>query len=185
MKIIEDLVMGLDFDDVLIHTNYVVREIVKKCGESLDYDWEFSGFKIETINRIKQFFNDPIAFNNIYLLDSHAKDILSEWAEHYKLIIITARASSTEMINQTNKMIEENLPMISEVYFVAPANSKAKLFKNCELDIWIDDSPTGCLTSKEMGIKTYMISNESTPYNYYLRDKINWVEGIEQINLLE
>ena len=76
--------------------------------------------------------------------------------------------------------------MIDEIHFTKLDKPKLSLLKKLKLDIWIDDSPSEVLRTAKAGIRTYMVTNEGTCYNWKLRDipSIIPIESVSDIKLI-
>ena len=88
--------------------------------------------------------------------------------------VITARKSFNDPLLDTFKQLQTykfNIP-VSNIH-ITSLNKTATINKY-KIDYMLDDNPhviEDCLNSKANPI---LISNEKTPYNQYLRDKVEW-----------
>lgn len=88
--------------------------------------------------------------------------------------VITARKSFNDPLLDTYKQLQKynfRIPL-SNVHITA--SNKISTITKYSIDYMLDDNPyviEDCLLSKATPI---LISNEKTPYNQYLRDKVEW-----------
>lgn len=176
--------IGLDLDNTLVHLK-TIEEVAKE--NNLPYtdadcdDWNLSNFPKDFVEKVMEKWNDPEHMCSVIPIPgaistvSHLKDI------GYDIHIITARNKPVR--EGTKELVGKYFPKIDSLHFVNYNESKTYLRKYLELDIWVDDSPIECHASVYEGIKTYMISNEHTKYNWYLRDwnKLNVIGSIYEI----
>ena len=102
----------------------------------------------------------------------------------HKVVVITSRAIT--LANATEKMLRESFPTVGNFYVSDWKGSGKKGFMETEkLDVWVDDSPFDVEPALELGIKTYLISNDETKYNWEVRklDGIIVVPSVSAINL--
>lgn len=177
--------IGIDLDTTLIKLpciDIASEELGYKFKEQDNLDWNFSIFPENLRQRVYQMFSDPeIMCDKITPLEG-SQNKIKEWKEAgHEIILITARVS--EIRPKTIEMVNHFYPEIENINFVGFNESKLNLMLELELDIWTDDSATGVLDSLNLGIKTYMISNKYTKYNWHLRDRVEWFKAVKDISL--
>lgn len=103
---------------------------------------------------------------------------LKQWKdEGHSLIIITARNPPVHEI--TKDLVAKYFPMVDKLLFVKMTDSKQPLFKQEQIDVWIDDSASGIQSAIDMGIKSCLISNSDTPYNW--KDRKNLTASVYEL----
>jgi hypothetical protein len=127
-------------------------------------------------------FADPdIMCNKISPIEG-TQDKIREWDnKDHDIVIITARVK--QIREETLEMVSSIYPQIKKIKFVDLNESKRFAMQSENIDFWIDDSHVGVVTSIELGIPTVMISNKYTKYNWHLRDKVDWVKAVKEIDL--
>jgi uncharacterized HAD superfamily protein len=162
--------VGVDIDNTLIYIP-VIAYINHKFGTSYtdaDFkEWDLSNFPVEIANEVKfQFTNPEFMCKTRGYIWSYPT--VRDWhASGIKLYAITRRAPN--LFRDTRYQIEREFPGIFEdVFFVSPTDSKARLLRKVEADIHIDDYDVD--DTIRSGIKTWLITNESTTYNHHLRE---------------
>lgn len=162
------MILGLDLDSTLVDLP-IVERISRETGleykDSDFHDWHFSQFPEIYSKRSKELFKDiDFMCNLIPYPRTYTK--LKNWKVLGNfLVLITARDRSIQ--GMTIKMVNDLFPDIfTHIDFVNPGQSKKDLMSKYKLDRWIDDNPRDVLGAMELGIKTFLISNEKTPYNH-------------------
>jgi len=184
----EKLVVGLDFDNTLVKCRTSVIKVAAKNLGLLTYpkkhDYLFSKFPENLRNEIFRLFDEPQYMLDLKIYPGAVKK-LEEWkAKGHKLVIITARNKTLH--EGTKEFIREHFPMVDDLVFVGLGKSKENVFKDQEIDVWIDDSPTETVRAVQMGIVTFLICNNETLYNAEVRGKhaIYMPTKVSDINLL-
>lgn len=178
------MIIGVDLDNTLIELD-VIKVVEKKFGVTCpkQYDWHYSNFPEEIRIEIFKLFKCPdFMCSNIEPL-SGSQAAIKRLSKNNKIVLITARHD--ELYNKTKDLVSSYFPEIYDFNSVGIGMSKKKLFVDKKLDMWIDDNLYSCVDSMELGIKTYLVSNDRTPYNWNGRqlDNINVIEGIKEIKL--
>jgi len=169
--------IGIDLDDTLINLN-VVKLTSKEMNFDLNrvrnFDWEMSEFPNELRNEIYKRFKTPKymceePYINFIPNIKNKLDKLKN--DGHKIILITARDKSIR--KESKILINKVYPKFDKIHFVSRGQSKLSLFKKEKLNIWIDDHPMNCKRALMLGIKVFLISNKSTPYNYNIKNHKN------------
>jgi uncharacterized HAD superfamily protein len=180
--------IAIDFDSTLVSCP-VIKLTVKDFGLSWMYfknhRYDLTDMPKKLCDEIKKrMTNSYYMIKKIKLFDG-VKDKLKEWKNKgHKLILITARNKSIE--EETKKYIRTKLPMLfDKVIFVNNPEDKKKSLIRENIEVVIDDSPIVAKMSADLKLKTYLISNENTHYNYYIKTYKNVipVEKIVDITL--
>ncbi len=182
--------IGLDLDTTLVDLP-VVDRISKELGlnykDSDPHAWDFSPFPPQYLERAKQLFKDP-SFMCELIPYPGTKNKIKEWAKDgHELILITARSPLVH--NGTRKMVNKHFPEIKTIDFVDTGESKKNLFIKYKLDRWIDDAPHEIIHALDLGIRTFMVCNEVTPYNFAFAQeckdsKLSVVRSVSEIQYL-
>lgn len=168
--------IGFDLDNTLIDLD-PNKELIKRLNyhssKSDVHDWEYSTFPEHIRKEVFNLFKDEsfmcgetiIPFPNV---QNKIKELTNKG---YNIVLITARAEN--LTEGTIKLVNKYFPEIKDINLVGFNVSKKDLFIEKKLDLWIDDSPHGVKDSLDLKIKTYLISNEHTKYNWIVRDIVN------------
>ena len=168
------MIIGIDLDQTLVYMEESVVKIAAKNTKTKSYpkrfDYNFSEFPEEMRKEIFRLFEDPIYMKRIVPLPG-AVNKLNQWKkEGHKIVIITARDLSVEEV--TREAVKKYFPMVDALHFVGIGNSKEVLFKSEKIDVWVDDNPKDVIASTKMGIRTCLISNSHTCYNWDIKGKV-------------
>jgi len=178
-------VISIDIDGVLFRIP-IIEYINAEFGEKYTYedftDWNLSNFPEHIRNemfaafRSTEFMCSTKAYWGTY-------STLRDWKlAGNKLFAITRR--DPNLIDGTRYQFEKEFPgLFVNCFFVAPNESKATYLKSINADIHIDDYDVE--DSVAAGIKTYLITNEETGYNHFLRDnhKLNQALSLSHVKL--
>jgi uncharacterized HAD superfamily protein len=180
------LKIGIDLDQTLVELNItksVIQDYHLSYFKYRNHDWRFTNFPKFITDEIEKRFHSP------YWMCKRAKPFkgaylkLREWKDKgNEIILITAR--DKEIREETKRFVRKNFPRIfNKIIFVNKGERKKNIFIKERIDIWIDDNPEDCKAAVDLGIKTYMISNEDTFYNHYLRKhkKLHIIEKITDL----
>ena len=181
-------IIAFDLDDTLITTD-VVRLASKKFGYTkysnlTKRDWRFTSFPEDLRKEIFRMYSSPKYM--CYMADpiDGARNLLKELkAAGFKLIIITARVSRLK--RATKNFVKKHFPEIDEVYFVDILETKKNLFKKLKIDYWVDDAPHEIKNSLTLGIKSFMISNKNTNYNWSMKKTsgLRVIKSVKELRL--
>lgn len=164
--------IGLDLDSTLVHLP-VISTIAKELGDSYDdtipHNWTFDPLPPIYFKRAKELFKIPEFMCNLTPYPGVAEKLESWKIAGHELILITARSENIRL--ETVAMVNRLFPSIGTIDFVSIGETKKPLFEKYKLDLWIDDSPHETRNALSLGIKSYLVSNHYTTYNYTLRDE--------------
>lgn len=179
--------IGFDLDNTLIDLDvnkYLVNHFNYHSHKSEVMDWDYSTFPKE----IKDIIFDLFKANTFMCGDNiqpfpNVQDKVKELSKQHNIILITAR--NENLTEGTIKLVNKFFPEIKDINLVGFNMSKKDLFKEKKLDLWIDDSPHGVKDSIDLNIKTHLISNDNTKYNWIARDlkDINIHECVSKIDI--
>jgi len=184
------LTIGLDFDNTLVYARQDAIKIAAKelgiklaCSQPRDYN--FKDFPDNMKERIYQLFRTPSFSVDLEIIPG-TQDKLIEWKRlGHNLIIITAR--DVPIRPATDEFIKRHFSMVDDIHYVDMLSSKAGKFIDLKLDVWVDDSPVDAPEASKMGIRTCLISNSHTQYNFYLKEdpalKLAVYDNVSSINL--
>lgn len=185
--------IGIDLDSTLIK-----MEAVRIASGDLGYeftdkhsvDWNHNNFPDDLRKRIFELFNDPIHMcQNATPIEGAADKVRSWSLTGHKVVLITARPEPIR--KATIEMVNNFFPSITNIRFVGFNESKVGVLRDEGVSIWVDDAPHGVEDSLRMGIRTFIISNNYTKYNWAVRDrlliefpeKLTSVKLVSEINL--
>jgi 5'(3')-deoxyribonucleotidase len=172
------LVIGIDLDETLCDLQSQVNKLFYKYNLQpvSPIDWQFSNYSENVKQEVFKLFLDKDIMCNLKPFEKSVE--LINWLKNqgYKVFVITARDKSLE--TDTIQFVRELFDV--DCYVTGTNESKISLLKKLNVNIWIDDSPK-IIDYLEAGLFCIMISNQSTIYNHYLRDKVFWVYCIEQL----
>ena len=166
--------IGIDLDNTLFPLR-TIEKVSIELGFSNSYtqkdatDWSLSNIPFFMKRRIKEYWRDPEYMKSLEPYpETYA--VLKGWKDlGHNIFVITARTKSVHFA--TIESCNKHFPALFDgIQFVEPRDSKQPIIKDLAIDIWIDDEPMECQRSVYNDIKTYMISNDDTRYNWYLRD---------------
>ena len=174
--------IGIDLDAVLFDISVIFKEANESLGiEYIPPDvWSMDCYtadvKMEIFRRLK----DPEHVGNMPLTEP-----LIDLVEHFynwkkeghDLYIVSSRYRECHHITRT--LCEYMFPMMDDIHLVTESK-KDKLIE-LDIDVHIDDGPHVVEECIQNEIPIIMISNEKTPYNYYLRDKVSHTYSILNI----
>lgn len=187
----------IDLDDTLVYTT-IYKEVGKKHGLTISKkditDWNLDPFPQYIKTEIYDMYLSTFWMCDVIKPIFKAQEFITNlYNSSIPIHIITARAPCIrfETAEKVQELFPEFMDRINSIYFVDQGASKVEILKKLNADIWVDDSPKGCMDSLENGIKTVMISNEYTKYNhsyinileYTYPNLFSTVEKIEDIKL--
>lgn len=180
--------IGFDMDDTLVYTG-VVKEAnkkfknkYKKFTDKTMRDWQFTNFPEELRQEIFRLYNTPeFMCGKAKRIDGAKRLVKKLKKEDHTLIIITARVSKIRIA--TRKLVKEIFPEMSKVVFVDITSSKKDMMLKHKIDFWIDDAPHEVINASYLGIKSFLIQNDYTPYNLHIKkmDRVKVVKSIKHI----
>ena len=174
------LVIGVDVDNVLFRIP-MIEYMNETCDEKYTYenltDWDLKNFPERARNEMLAAFRVPS-----FMCKSKPYwgnySTLRDWkVAGHRLFAITRR--SFNLISPTETQFDIHYPgLFSDCIFVPDGESKADYLLDIGADVHIDDYDV--LDSVESGIKTWLITNEETRYNWGLRENV----GLNQAHSL-
>lgn len=139
---------------------------------------------------LMRIFTSPAIFHTS-LLDNRIPAVVNALVSNfeYDVRVITARnvrrpgekhklQTSEEMQEETFKQLQRAKIHLPKEKITVTGHSKLEEFQKQQIDLVFDDSPhiiEECLAND---IDSVMISNETTPYNHYLRNRVLWKENL-------
>lgn len=161
------MIIGIDLDNTLVFCNaieYVSKKLGYNFTDRKKRDWYFTGWPEDFRTEVFKTFRNPVFMGNLKPIPGAVKK-LEEWRNSgHSIVILTSRSSSSQMMNVTMDLVEKCFSY--NALTAVGTKSKKEDMKHYKLNVWIDDSPHGVEESLELGIKTYLISNYRTPYNW-------------------
>jgi uncharacterized HAD superfamily protein len=177
--------IGVDVDNTLVHVpiiEYVNHKYNTQYTEADFTDWDLSFLPKEIASDVFEQFKNPEfmcrcrgyygAFGK--LRDLHATGV--------KLWAITRRHPA--LINGTYTQIDKEFPGIFEdIFFVKPEESKVRYLNYINADVLVDDWDVE--DAVKANYKVWLITNEHTTYNHYLRTntKLNQALAVRYVRV--
>lgn len=181
------MIIGIDLDSTLIETNAVAiaaKELNFPISNKDTLHWNHLNFPPELKARIYEYFVDPVSMCDNARPIKGTQETIRKWYDQgHKIVLITARGNILR--ESTIEMVHRLYPEIGTVEFVEMNTSKIAIMKEKGVEVWIDDAPHGILDALKEGIPAYMVSNNYTKYNWYVRDDTRLkgvVKTISEIN---
>jgi FMN phosphatase YigB (HAD superfamily) len=173
--------IGFDLDNTLCDLTSPIKEIFKTYGVNFysSLDWNFSNYPEDIKKDIYKLFNNKEVMCNLKPFKDSASVINYLESKNYKVVVVTARNKSFEI--ETIKFVKNLFGKDIDCYVVSPNESKWDILRKINAVYWIDDCPQYLNEYQERGLKCFMISNDDTKYNHYLRKNIEWYEDISFI----
>lgn len=160
--------IGIDLDSTIIK-----MRAVELASKSLGYPftdknavvWDHHNFPKDLREKIFALFEDTKIMCDDVQPIAGAQTKIKQWVEAgHNIILITAR--NPPLHEGTIQLIKKHFPEITDINFVGQTESKKNVMIDKKIDVWIDDAPHGIEDSLSLGIKTYLISNNYTKYNW-------------------
>ena len=164
-------IIGIDLDSTLVKARSI-----EFASRALRYDftdkhatiWNHPNFPEELREKIFSLFNDPHVMCELADPIEGSQTKIKQWSDAgHKIVLITAR--DTPIHEATIEMVSKHYPEITDINFVAKDQPKTSIMKQKGVTVWIDDAPHGVEDSLKMGIRTFLISNNYTKYNWEMR----------------
>lgn len=183
--------IGIDLDNTLIRNKILAHELVaiKYPNHYIPElkDYEYSNFPYFIKNKIYELYNNSWYMGKCmnYILPNRIS-YMKKWIDSKnKIFIITARNNIIR--NITEDLIMNFFPLLNiRAYFVQHNTSKKYMFRNLNIDIWIDDSPIGISEAYNERIPSFLIRDDVTiKYNWQIKEKkslINIVKDFKEID---
>ena len=187
--------LGIDLDGVVfdsekdlricceLYDMFELKRNSKVAEKEIRFEERFSWTKEEAMEFLKKY-HPGIVENSNYM--PGAKKILKMLKEEgHELVVITARGGFDQnIITLTDKRLKNDDMDIFDNYFYA-ALDKAKVCKDENIDIMIDDSNENCKNTSENKIKTIYLKDAPSydmEENEYLKVFYNWGEIYRYLN---
>ena len=170
--------IGIDLDNCIFDSEPVYKEGFKGTNYTYYLPKTYlisKTYPKEVVNNLINIFQSPIMYNTIPY-DNTLAPYMNNLIERNvcEFYIITARKSFNDpFIDTINQLQRHNFKIPLSNIHITPLEKISHIL-NCNIDYMIDDNPhvmEECLKTKVIPI---LISNEKTPYNQYLRDKVEW-----------
>lgn len=184
----KSLKIGFDLDDTLVYHS-IITKAAKKLGYD-DYsdktfrDWKSTNFPSDLRSLIHEMYNSVEYMCKNTKLIANSQKLIKELSKAgHKIFLITARNKTLK--EETIKLVNKYFPEIKDIYFVDIDQTKISYMKKLKLEYWVDDAPHECLNAIGLAIKTILISNEKTKYNWNMRDNkqlYKVVRGVYNLN---
>lgn len=165
------MLIGVDLDNTL-YKDDAIEIASKELGYLYDSNyhtsWDLSFFPRELQERIKEIWRDPAHMGNLTPQEGVKETLKAMKDAGNSIVVVTARNPDLKECSKT--MIQRDFGgLIDKVYVVGLDQNKTPLLKKIGVELWIDDAPHQVLDTHEAGIKTVMISNDATKYNWLVR----------------
>lgn len=161
--------IAVDIDNTLI-TLPVIPYLEKVHGLKMkpaDFThWDFRNLPDAIrADLLSQFKNPEFVCTTRAIVEAYAR--LRDWhAAGHRIFLITKRDVS--LFGPTWSQIEREFPgMVEDIAFIAPDENKKAALKYCRADLFVDDYYVQ--DGLDLGIPTWLISNDDTAYNHELR----------------
>ena len=154
--------IGIDIDDVLVDTSKVMKEYIYKLdnnGDILNHMEEIMRGEIPN-DIVSRFIDNNIIdiLDNVKLKEN-AKEVLNRISSNNEIIFVTSRGEEKFKGSEktTLEYLEENDIKYNKIIF--NAFNKAKICKDNNIDVLIDDSIKLCEEAQQEGIKSILFTS--------------------------
>jgi phosphoglycolate phosphatase-like HAD superfamily hydrolase len=165
------MIIGVDLDNTMYKDDAIEiasRELGYLYDSNYHTSWGLIFFSAELQNRIRELWSDPEHMGNLTPLEGVKETLKAMRDAGNQIVVVTARIP--ELDECSRAMLRRDFEgLIDEVFVVGLDQNKTPLLKDIGVGLWIDDAPHQVLSTKKAGIKTVMISNNSTKYNWHVR----------------
>lgn len=185
--IMKTKIIGFDLDDTLVKTD-IIRLASEKFGytkysDLTKRDWRFTNFPEDLRKEIFRMYASPKYMSYLANPIDGARELMKELKKQgFTIYIITARVSRLK--RSSKNLVKKLFPEVDSVYFVDILETKKELFKKLKLDFWVDDAPHEIKNALTLGIKSFMISNKNTNYNWNMK-KAAGLKSIKSVKELK
>lgn len=178
-------IVGVDIDNTLIHLPviaYINHKFGTEYKDSDLSDWGLGNFPQNIREDVLAQFKNPdfMCRARGYLW---CYPTLRDWhAQGARIFAITRR--SENLIHHTYSQIDREFPgLFEDVFFVRETDSKTRFLKKIDANIHIDDYDVE--DGLRAGVKTWLITNEHTAYNWNMRTntKLNQAVALRYVKL--
>lgn len=176
-------ILGVDLDNTVFDCTPMYRSAFR--GSPYVYyhptTWDVYECYPESIaDTMIKLFKSPCLYT-MELLDTRIPYILNKISKVHDCYITTARSSSLGGKNaelMTQEQLERNGIYYPKEKIVVTPHSKIGVFREKNIDLVFDDSPGVIEDCLNNNIDCVMISRNETPYNHYLRTKVEWATNL-------
>jgi hypothetical protein len=163
-----ETIIGIDLDSTLIET-HAAAVAAKELGYMIHNKdvtrWNHLNFPDDLRKKIMEYFLDPVHMCDEARPIERTQETIKRWTSAgHKIVLITARAEPIRI--KTVEMVQRLFPEITDVNFVGMDQSKKSVMLDKKINFWVDDAPHGVLDSLSIDIKTILVSNAYTKYNW-------------------
>jgi 5'(3')-deoxyribonucleotidase len=158
--------IAIDLDNVLVE-NDAVEEISRRMGLSYTTEdvtvWGYECFPDEVRKAIYKLYEDKKYMCNLKPMNGTQNTLAFLQKSGHRLLCLTSR--HPKIRGCTKKMVRRLFPEVEDTFF----SVKLPFLIINKIDYFIDDNPTYCQEAANHKIKTILISNNRTPYNWNLK----------------
>lgn len=179
--------IAIDIDQVLFDLVTPLSEKYKeKFGKELNgiKDFGFNFVSKEEKDYIHEILDDETFLHSLNPIEDAKFKLMLLRSYGYNLFIISNRPEKFH--KKTVEMISEYYPKIlSDNIFLIGKSSKRNVMEELGIYVIIDDSPKVIEDCMNGNLLIFMVTNEKTVYNHYLRDnkRITCVPSIKEVIL--
>ena len=174
------MTITFDLDHVIFNLDSLMAQAFKDSGKEYvrPTSWNmFESYPLPIANKIITLFSDDALYRTP-LLDQGIPNILNNLMKRpdMRVLFVTERVLKQPLKTfkqLTNAGIKCDFSQVYDRY-----GAKSDILYEIHTDLHFDDSPmvvSGCL---EKHIPIVMISNETTPYNHHLRNRVEHYENL-------
>jgi uncharacterized HAD superfamily protein len=183
--------IGIDIDDVITDTSSTMKDYILKQ----DTNGEITSH-IEEIMRgdantpaIEQFFKDNILyiFKNAIVKENASAVIQRLLEKGHEIYIITSRGEQKKIFKGSESLTLEYLKLnnINYTKIIFSCSDKAKVCKDNNIDVMVDDSIKYCEEIRNENIKSILFTSTVNKSLYTTVQRVNnWLELEEKLNTL-
>jgi len=170
--------IAIDLDDTIVENN-AVEEISKRMGLNYTTEdvvtWGYDCFPEEVRTRIYKLYENKKYMSNLKPMVGAQETITFLKKERHRLLCLTSRCLKIRRC--TRNMVRRLFPEFEDTFF----SSKLPFLIGNKVDYFIDDNPQYCQQAASSKIKTILLSNSRTPYNWNLKASARSYEGYLQV----
>lgn len=180
--------ISIDLDGVIFNMDWLFQQIHSFNNEEYHYPvtWKMDNFSekirydiFDAFRSPDTMYHVPFLFSSISIGNFFYNLIIDGGNELY---IVSSRYK--EIHTMTKEILLKEFPMLKKDNIYIIEGSKIPVLKELNIDLHIDDSPEVIESCLEKKIDCIMVSNETTVYNHYLRDRVKWIDNIFDIKYL-
>ncbi len=177
----KQIVIALDVDDVICDTIGFAKKSVEKAGLKWVWpnDWHCSNMSEEARKVTIDAFLSMEIFNTecCHPFIPNAINTLINSIDK-KVYFITARQTFDDALEKTYSQLKNyGIKVTPEMIIIA--DDKHRALCDVHADFLFDDNPNNIeIANKIPGLTAVMISNDSTTYNYHMRNQCHYYENL-------